>query len=166
MDNSNCLSGIRCPDCGQSDEFAILVTHEVLFTDDGTDFYDKRIDRDISWDSESYIRCLGCEHEGTVEEFTMVDLNFYWYEEYVVEERRADRNVGQVFEPRDPEIHIGRQWGNTFIFAQDPTVVEDRLSVGHKVIDSTGRTYLSHEFRFVLDLISDRDTSRIGEKFS
>lgn len=68
--NTNCLEGIRCPECGQEDEFKIEVTTVMLVTDDGTE-----VDRyaETEWTDASYILCPECERFGKVAEFTVND---------------------------------------------------------------------------------------------
>lgn len=66
MANSNCLAGIRCPKCGDEDEFRIAASSIFEITDDGTGDHE-----DVEWGGESYIQCRACDHEGTVREFTI-----------------------------------------------------------------------------------------------
>ena len=68
MSNTNCLENIRCPECGQKDEFKIEATTLMVVTDDGTE-----VDRyaETKWTKGSYICCPECERVGTVAEFTV-----------------------------------------------------------------------------------------------
>ena len=69
--NTNCLQGIRCPECRNDSSFHIsaFVTAEV--TDDGAS-----ASGDMEWDGESPIRCSACEHSGTVNEFHAPEKRF------------------------------------------------------------------------------------------
>ena len=70
MKNTNCLDGIRCPRCKQSDAFYIVASvasHEVRVTDDGTD--DKGVEWE--WNNDSQCRCADdcCGFSGELREF-------------------------------------------------------------------------------------------------
>ena len=60
MANTNCLEGIRCPDCGNEDEFRIECHVVMKVTDDGV------MDSagDVEWDEDSWCFCPQCEREG------------------------------------------------------------------------------------------------------
>lgn len=62
--NTNCLAGIACPQCGQSDRFSILAQSAFLMTDEGSEEHS-----DIEWDDDSHICCPVCSQDGTVAEF-------------------------------------------------------------------------------------------------
>lgn len=68
MANTNVLSGIACPRCGQEDDFRITATTAFDVTDDGTG----DIQGDIEWEDDSLIMCLACKHGGTVAEFNTI----------------------------------------------------------------------------------------------
>ena len=63
--NTNCLIGIKCPDCGSEGPFIIEVRTQVLMTDDGSE----DCDSDHHWDSLSYMRCYECDRDGQASEF-------------------------------------------------------------------------------------------------
>jgi len=62
--NTNCLEGIRCPECGQTDRFEIVGTAVFDVTDDGTDNF-----HNVEWDNESSTCCPDCGHRGKLDEF-------------------------------------------------------------------------------------------------
>ena len=64
MTNSNCLEGVRCPQCGQEKRFLITATITCDVTDDGSEPIG-----DHYWDGDSFTRCPECEHEGRLKEF-------------------------------------------------------------------------------------------------
>ncbi len=66
MANSNCLAGIRCPECGAEDRFRIEASSIFEFDDEGSGDHE-----DVEWGDGSYIQCQECQHEGTVKEFTL-----------------------------------------------------------------------------------------------
>lgn len=66
MPNSNCLAGIRCPNCGYELSFVIGVTGFVHVTDDG---FTEAPDAD--WNDSSFICCEACQSTGTVQAFTI-----------------------------------------------------------------------------------------------
>jgi hypothetical protein len=67
MTNTNCLDGIRCPRCKQSDAFYIVASHEVRVTDAGTDDEGG----DWEWNGDSQSRCADdcCGFSGELREF-------------------------------------------------------------------------------------------------
>ena len=62
--NSNCLEGIRCPECGSEEPFNISAQAVFRVCDDGTESYG-----DVEWDDNSAIMCLECWHRGKVKAF-------------------------------------------------------------------------------------------------
>jgi hypothetical protein len=56
MANSNCLEGIKCPDCGNEKAFHIQSSVVMHVTDDGTECRG-----DVEWDDDSYTQCCACE---------------------------------------------------------------------------------------------------------
>lgn len=64
MTNTNCLEGIRCPQCGNEERFRIAATSLFTVTDDGTDDY-----ADVHWDDSSYADCPECGLHGTLKVF-------------------------------------------------------------------------------------------------
>jgi hypothetical protein len=48
MTNTNCLEGIRCPDCGNEESFRIAAKTIVTVTDDGIEDHG-----DMEWDDDS-----------------------------------------------------------------------------------------------------------------
>lgn len=66
--NTNCLEGIRCPECGQEDEFEIDATATLLVTDDGWDLARYSA---AEWGRYSSIKCTDCGKLGEVAEFTV-----------------------------------------------------------------------------------------------
>jgi len=68
MANTNCLDGIRCPECGQEDGFYIdvVILATVYMTDNG---YDDEEGAGTEWGDDSDIRCGDCDHLGQVRDF-------------------------------------------------------------------------------------------------
>jgi hypothetical protein len=64
MTNSNCLEGVRCPQCGQEKRFLITATITCDVTDDGSEPAG-----DHCWDDDSLTHCPGCECQGPLKEF-------------------------------------------------------------------------------------------------
>jgi hypothetical protein len=64
MANENCLEGIKCPDCGNEDEFRIEAVIVCQVTDDGSEPIG-----DHYWDEKSYCHCPVCEKDGKLAEF-------------------------------------------------------------------------------------------------
>ncbi|MCZ2340456.1 MAG: hypothetical protein LC104_01510 [Bacteroidales bacterium] len=69
MTNTNCLEGIRCPQCGNEDRFMIAAKVIVEVTDDGADIASPQYGNGYEWDDASYCRCPECDREGTLKEF-------------------------------------------------------------------------------------------------
>jgi len=65
MTNTNCLEGVKCPACGNEDDFRIEVTTMATVTDDGAE-----VDHgDMKWDSDSYAECATCAEYGPLSRF-------------------------------------------------------------------------------------------------
>lgn len=54
--NTNCLEGLRCPDCGALEPFQISVRTIATVYDDGV-----HETADHEWDSNAPIRCVSCD---------------------------------------------------------------------------------------------------------
>ncbi len=65
MSNTNCLDGLRCPECGSFGPFKITTRCVAVVYDDGIDET-----HDHEWDSNSPILCDECDHAGDVGDFT------------------------------------------------------------------------------------------------
>lgn len=63
--NTNCLAGMRCPKCGNKDEFRIEVSTIAKVTDDGIELVG-----DTEWSDKSFCMCPVCEHDGFAADFT------------------------------------------------------------------------------------------------
>lgn len=64
MTNTNCLHGIRCPACGQDDQFKITALITCDATDDGSEPVG-----DHDWDDDSNTYCPGCGFDGKLRHF-------------------------------------------------------------------------------------------------
>ena len=64
MPNTNCLEGIRCPDCGNEDAFYVESTAVMYVTDEGAECRN-----DIEWDNDSHAVCPSCEKAGKLADF-------------------------------------------------------------------------------------------------
>jgi len=67
LKNTNCLEGVRCPECGAEHEFRIKAEVLVLVRDNGT----QDDGAGYEWDNNSYARCTECQHEATFREFSI-----------------------------------------------------------------------------------------------
>jgi hypothetical protein len=65
MSNTNCLEGVRCPQCGYEDGFYISALVELYVVHDGTE--DQGGDHE--WEGGSPCRCGSCGHQATVRDF-------------------------------------------------------------------------------------------------
>lgn len=68
MSNNNCLSGLRCPNCGSYGPYRIAITTLATVTDDGTDEYEG-----AEWEDDSYCGCISCLHDAKIKDFADVD---------------------------------------------------------------------------------------------
>jgi calcineurin-like phosphoesterase family protein len=66
MINTNCLTGIKCPVCGNEDKFRIRATTLATVTDDGIEDY-----ADMEWDDDSHAECTECLKAGKLRDFQM-----------------------------------------------------------------------------------------------
>jgi hypothetical protein len=62
--NTNCLAGMRCPNCKSTGPFKISATALFTIGDDGTEDFG-----DVEYDGGSYCFCPACEHDGIVHDF-------------------------------------------------------------------------------------------------
>ncbi len=62
--NTNCLEGMRCPNCKSEGPFDIYAHSTFVFTDDGTDEFG-----DVEWDDDSPCECKECNFEGIAGDF-------------------------------------------------------------------------------------------------
>ena len=63
--NTNCLEGMKCPECGSFGPFAIAAMVIVEVHDDGSHEYGSN-----EWEDDSCCSCVDCSHVGTVGTFT------------------------------------------------------------------------------------------------
>ena len=68
MGNTNCLEGIKCPECGYEDQFNVQVTTWVQLRDDGTD-----ANGDNEYDGDNLMECCDCGYNGRVKDFYIED---------------------------------------------------------------------------------------------
>jgi hypothetical protein len=66
--NTNCLAGMRCPNCGSRGPFAVSATALFTIGDDGTEDFG-----DVEYDGGSYCECPACGHDGIVHDFMTED---------------------------------------------------------------------------------------------
>lgn len=64
MTNTNCLEGMRCPNCGQEDRFKIQGTCMFDVTDNGSEACGNH-----EFNGESYCQCTECDRYGKLAEF-------------------------------------------------------------------------------------------------
>lgn len=64
--NVNCLAGKRCPRCGSSGPFEVVVSMRVLLSDDGSDDAE---DGTIEYDDESPAACYSRHYEAKFGDF-------------------------------------------------------------------------------------------------
>jgi predicted RNA-binding Zn-ribbon protein involved in translation (DUF1610 family) len=69
-ENSNCLAGFQCPNCGQTDRFKIIALCEVTVVDEGTEE-----SSGFEWDSDSVCTCPDCGRVATVGVFQKDDAD-------------------------------------------------------------------------------------------
>lgn len=69
MTNTNCLSGIKCPKCGNESDFRIEASIICKVTDDGSE-----PSGDHHWDDSSYCYCPTCEFEGRLTDFSVEEV--------------------------------------------------------------------------------------------
>ena len=62
--NSNCMRGLECPECGESEMVRVQVnTLMELFDNGHGDYFD------CEWDEGSYMECSSCDYNGTAKDF-------------------------------------------------------------------------------------------------
>lgn len=62
--NTNCLAGMKCPQCGSLEPFRIETTTVMAWTDEGEGEY-----ASPEWTDDSYCECLECDYQGSVADF-------------------------------------------------------------------------------------------------
>jgi hypothetical protein len=66
--NSNCLEGMRCPQCGALEPFDIYGPCSVTVRDDGTETVQY-----VEWNDDYACSCPACEFDGLVQDFKIVN---------------------------------------------------------------------------------------------
>ncbi len=64
IENTNCLQGMRCPQCGANEPFHIDCSCTFTFRDDGTE-----PTGDVEYEDDSFIACEACGHTDIVKTF-------------------------------------------------------------------------------------------------
>lgn len=109
--NTNCLEGLRCPQCKQEGALQIEGTALFLVSDDGTDAHS-----DIEWGNKSFARCPACDHKGKLGEFyisvQVENPPMRTYEVVIYETRRF---VGRVEALGSNEVNLLFQGGDDVI---------------------------------------------------
>jgi hypothetical protein len=72
MVNTDCLEGIRCPDCGNEEAFYIETSAVMYVTDDGAESRG-----DTSWNDDSHTQCAQCELSGKLATFRVASTQQY-----------------------------------------------------------------------------------------
>lgn len=68
--NTNCLAGLRCPQCLQEDKILLQASCWVAMTDDGTDPYDDELKiQEVDWDDATPAVCPKCNFAGRMVAF-------------------------------------------------------------------------------------------------
>ena len=69
--NTNCMAGLRCPECGGDDSLLVQALLWVELTDDGTDpFADSTRGRgEVAFDGNNYAACPACGFEAKLRRF-------------------------------------------------------------------------------------------------
>lgn len=67
MANTNCLEGMKCPECGSEGPFEIAASARFEVSDEGTGDY-----QDVEWDRHSVCVCKECGYSGQVFNFEEV----------------------------------------------------------------------------------------------
>jgi hypothetical protein len=62
--NTNCLEGMKCPQCGSLEPFRIETTTVMAWTDEG-----EAESANLEWEDDSYCECLECDYQGLVADF-------------------------------------------------------------------------------------------------
>lgn len=62
--NTNCLEGMKCPECGSLGPFAIAANVLAEVTDSGVEEY-----YDVEWDDDCFCHCQLCGRDATVGDF-------------------------------------------------------------------------------------------------
>ena len=64
MTNTNCLRGVKCPNCGNDDRFFINAVITCFVTDEGSE-----PNGDHFWDDDSFTVCPECEYQGELRRY-------------------------------------------------------------------------------------------------
>lgn len=71
LENENCLEGVMCPKCENTDSFRIFAIAPFEVTDDGADYEEG----DIEWDGNSRCDCKECGYEALLRDFKTEEDN-------------------------------------------------------------------------------------------
>lgn len=102
--NSNCLEGMSCPSCGQSERFDITATSVFRFVDSGTEDHG-----DVEFRQDSPISCPECEWKGWVVQTRQHDyMSHLLWKSMSAEDRkrwREERGITPKPECLAPYLH-------------------------------------------------------------
>jgi len=94
--NTNCLKGMKCPECGSESPFNIVCFVMMDVSDGGCDGI---TDGDADWNDDSYCQCRNCLHEGEAGDFKIeMVVCEECGESFPAENARSYRG--------DPDLHI------------------------------------------------------------
>lgn len=88
MKNQNCLQGVMCHQCGNTERFAMLVNLWVIVEDEGTD---EDVNQAIEWDDNTMVACKTCDHREQLANFKQP--GFYVTFDVVTEESAEHGDV-------------------------------------------------------------------------
>jgi hypothetical protein len=106
MTNTNCLAGIKCPECGYEDRFFICAPITADVTDDGSEIAKNR--GDFEWDSDSRIECHDCGATGTVGRFSLTQ-----------QEEQPTMTVYTTYQLADDKATYGTDAGKIIVTSGD-----------------------------------------------
>lgn len=71
-ENTNCLAGMKCPECGSLGPFRFPASCWAIVNDDGVEE-----STDFDWDENAIGRCVSCGHECKIRDLRNVPLFFF-----------------------------------------------------------------------------------------
>ena len=135
MSNTNCLEGVKCPECGQEDKFEVAGQCLFVVTDHGAE-----AKGDIEYNDHRFAVCPVCDFEGTWGDFKVNNQKPKTIYEITI----TSASWGYTYTlPKMGELKSGVYDGHTISKAYP----DNRIQMGRKVTygtaDNDGKQYIT-----------------------
>jgi hypothetical protein len=136
--NTNCLAGMKCPECSSLGPFRITGEASFLVTDDGTEEFG-----DTEWTDLSSCMCAGCSFAGHVEDFIIPETK--QHPENPIEpqsDKALDDSRDYALAPDCTGIWLTVKKMSVHVFRTDEGVAVDFYPVGYEMDGAMASAYV------------------------